>query len=194
MLLNIFVRVRPSAVGMRIVRGPDHLIFAQIGEKLEANVVFLKRDPNLAMKQLTRFRLNADQGRELFVEFMIHPPQEIRHPANASLSQHDSQGGMRLQRSAEDDLTQRFVELHRHCRHKRGNLAPTWIGWPGVANPPAKVKAEGNASLGSYSPHRFPVFMKDWLDSVKHAEQYSLEAQFSNSLEFFGGGYRVVHR
>src|SRR5215510_6144628 len=138
------------------------------------------------MEQFTWFRLNADQRRELFLELVIHPPQEIRHPANASFSQDDFEFRVGFERSTEDDLTQRFVELHRHRRHKRGDLAAAGIGWPGAADTTAKVKAERNAGLSSHSPHGLPIFMKNRLDRVKHTEQRSLETQFGNPLEFFG--------
>ena len=119
---------------------------------------------------------------KLFVVLMVHPPQEIRHPANAGLGQHDPEVRVGLERAAEDDLTQRFIELHGYCRHERRDLAAARIGHPRAADATTQVKTDRDAGLSRYGPQRLPVFVKHWLDRIEHAEQRALEAELGDPL------------
>src|SRR5687767_12662038 len=50
--LDVLLRVRPDAVGMREVRAPHHLVHAQLVEELHADGIGLVRRPALALPVL----------------------------------------------------------------------------------------------------------------------------------------------
>src|SRR5579872_6241942 len=112
---------------MRIIGRPDDIILAQIVEQFESNVVFLESHEHLAMEQLARLARKLDRMAKGFVVFVIHPVQQIRHPANASFCDYDLKLWMRIERAAKDNLAKRLVELHRYCRDGRGELAATGV-------------------------------------------------------------------
>src|ERR1700739_3438158 len=185
MLVNIFSRIWPNGIKVRVIGSPNNVVLAEVIEQLESDIVFLKGHEHLTMKQLAWLAGELYRMPKRFLVFVIHPVQQIGHPTDARLGNHDFEFWMGIKRSAEDYLTQRFVELHRHGADEGGNLSSAGIADPGASNAAPQVKADWEVGLGCDRPERFPVFMKNGFDCIEDAEQGAPQAaEFSYSLEF----------
>src|ERR1043166_5286285 len=72
--VDVFLRIRPHAVGMREVRAPHDLVLAQLVEQLDADRVGLVRRPALPLPVLAR-RHRERQVLELVLPLGVHAPQ-----------------------------------------------------------------------------------------------------------------------
>src|SRR6266566_2554079 len=95
LLVDVFLRFRPYAVGVRVVRAPHDRFDADILDQLGADRVELERCAALAAPVFARLQLH--QIAETVLEFEIHAVQRIGNPADAALAKADAQIGMPLE-------------------------------------------------------------------------------------------------
>src|SRR6266851_543376 len=129
-----------------------------------------------------------------FVVFVVHPVKQIRHPTDAGFGDHDLEFPMRIKRATENYLTERLVELHRHRRDERGELAPAGVAYPGAPDAAAQMKAYRDTGFGCHRPQRLPIFMEHRFYRVENTKKGAPQpAEFGDPLEFVDRGCGVVH-
>src|SRR2546428_13618190 len=105
------------------------------------------------------------------VVFMIHPVQKIRNPTDTRFGYHDSELPMRIECAAEDYLTKRLVQLHRHRRDERGELAAARGADAGAPGAPAQMQPNRDTGFGCNRPQRLPAFVENGLDRNEDTKQ-----------------------
>src|SRR5215469_1217736 len=155
--LNVLARVGPGAVRMGIVRRPDYVVFADLGNELQADVILFEAYPNVLAEKLAWLGRQLHCVPEQLFVFVVHAAQQVGNPAQSSLCQNQAQLGLSIERAAENDLAQGFVQLHRQRRDQRGDLPAPGVE-AGVAHTAAQVEAQYYAVVRGRGPERLPGF------------------------------------
>ena len=99
--LNVFLRIRPHAVGVREVRAPHDVVLAELVEQFHADRVALIGGIALAPPIFARRHLQIELL-ELVLPLGVHALQDIGNPAGAGFADDELDAGVMLEHARKD--------------------------------------------------------------------------------------------
>src|SRR4029079_1561853 len=114
-LLDVLGRLRPHAVGVRIVGAPHQRLHAHVVDELGADAVELEGALALALPVVARLHREAEVA-EAVLPLEVHAIQRVRDPSAAALAERDPNVRITLQHRRADDRGQDIDEVHLEPR------------------------------------------------------------------------------
>src|SRR5215831_16702310 len=160
-LLDELSRVRPEAVGMRIVRAPDDVVLADEGDDRLHVLVLLIGHVALALEVVAGLQLEAQRAAAVLV-LGVEPVEHVRQPGHARLAEDEVEQRVFLAGTRSDDRDEHFhgVELEKSGAHEAPLDHVLLLHLRGVGRADALeargVEGDGEAALGGGLPQRIP--------------------------------------
>src|SRR5665213_4053167 len=129
LFFDVFRRLRPHPVRVRVVRAPHQGFETDLVDQLGPDAVELEGRLALALPVIARLHLH--QVAETVLVLEIHPVERVGQPADAALAKADPQVGITLQDAGADDRGDDLDQVHlepghggelRLALHARGQL------------------------------------------------------------------------
>src|SRR5262245_5977065 len=116
LFLDVLGRLRPHAVGMRVVGAPHEGLDPDVVDELGADGVELEGRLALAPPVVGRLHFEAEVA-EAVLPVECHPVEGVRKPADAALAERDVQLGIALEHSRADDRGHDVDQIHLEAGH-----------------------------------------------------------------------------
>src|SRR5215813_113713 len=191
-------RVRPDAVGMRIVRGPQEVSLTEERDERHRHVVVLERRVDLPLEEIARLR---DEGRTALVgpELLGLPESPVAvvellnepgQPAGAGLGHHHAQLRVPLENAPGEEVDERLEEVREEelgvLEDARGLAHGTIAGLPDEHR---DMPREDHPALLEHVPERLPCQVVDLgVDVGDHQIDLAHAALRDDALELGDGG------
>src|SRR5213594_1392738 len=195
LLGDVLRRLRPDAVGMRVVGAPHEGLDAHVVDQPGTDAVVLERRLALAAPLVARLHLESEVA-EAVLPLVVHAIKRVGDPADAALAERDPDVRVALEDGAADDGGQDAdqVELEARDGGEEGGPTDQALLLVDLAGRHRRegVEVQREVHVVHRLPERLPDRMPHGLHVPRARELHAAQTEPADAIDLFHGSVDVA--